>query len=227
MGMNKKGVLFIILFFSLASFTRVAHGQASSPSAILTWRAVAFSPAKYQGKNLPTAGSRVNLSVEVINKGVLLNLAKQNILWYLDDELIASGEGVREAVFRPRRDGLQDVSVEVWSQFGKISARTVIPVVWPEAVVSAPFPGGSFSKTSLTVRGYPYFFNVAGLADLNFVWKVNSKEVGAASDVDVLNLNLDPKAAQGFRLNVGLSITKKAGDQQGSSKEVVLTYKKI
>ncbi|TSC82827.1 MAG: hypothetical protein G01um101420_9 [Parcubacteria group bacterium Gr01-1014_20] len=225
--MNKKGALFIVLFFFLAAFAYVARGQTFSPSAILTWRAATFSPAKYQGKNLPTAGAQINLSVEVINKGVLLNLAKQNILWYLGDELIASGEGVREAIFRPTRDGLQDVRVEVWSQFGKVSAGTKIPVVWPEAVVSAPFPGGNFSKTNLTVRGYPYFFNVANLADLNFVWKVNSKEVGAAGDVDVLNLNVDPKAAQGFRLNVGLSITKKAGDKQGSSKEVILTYKKI
>ncbi len=215
--MNKKGVYFLLftLLISAMVFAHGASGQIASPSAILTWRAATFSPASYQGKNLPTAGSQVNLSVEVINKGVLLNLAKQNILWYLDDELIASGEGVREAIFRPRRDGLQDVRVEVWSQFGKISAGAVVPVVWPEAVISAPFPGGGFYKTSLTVKGYPYFFNVASLADLNFTWKVNSKEVGAAGDVDVLNLNVDPKAAQGFRLNVGLSITKKAGDKQG------------
>ncbi len=225
--MNKKGAFFLVLFFFLATPAYVAHGQVSPPSAILTWRAATFSPASYQGKNLPTAGSQVNLAVEVINKGVLLNLAKQNILWYLGDELLASGEGVREAIFRPRRDGLQDVRVEVWSQFGKVSASAVVPVVWPEAVISAPFPGGGFSKTNLTIRGRPYFFNVAGLADLNFVWKVNSKEVGAAGDVDVLNLTLDPKAVQGFRLNVGLSITKKAGDKQGSSQEVVLTYKKI
>src|ERR1039458_3932339 len=101
----RKGVLLGFFIFSLAFFIPSAgvHAQTvSSPQFLVTWKATeSYIPPFYTWKALPTAGSNIVASVELVSGGRIINISSQNIYWYLDDVLMGGGAGVQQITFPP------------------------------------------------------------------------------------------------------------------------------
>ena len=99
--MNGKKLLICLAFFGITLLGRFLYVSAQSrPDVVVTWNASSYAPGGYPGKILPSVGSTIRVSFEALSDGKFLNLSKQMIYWYLNDDLIASGEGVQDIVFK-------------------------------------------------------------------------------------------------------------------------------
>ena len=99
-GWNKLKIIVIplsalCLFFFLSN----AQAQQARPQFLLTWQTQSYTPAQFQGKALPTANSQITASAELINGGKILDISKNTIYWYLNDNLLSSGAGAQTVVF--------------------------------------------------------------------------------------------------------------------------------
>ena len=179
-------ILMVSLLFSSSLVIYQASAQtAFSPQFLVTWKtAGSYIPSFYQGKALPTYGSKITASVELVWQGKILNITNQTIYWYLNDNLVGGGVGVQQVSFPPTGDAPNSLTLKVVLPSyngGYYSHAIQIPMVKPVAVIYAPFPGGQFSQNPITVKAYPYFFNTAAASDLAFTWTVNG-QVGANAE---------------------------------------------
>ena len=153
-------VFFAIASFGLA-FLQLAHAQtASSPTFLVTWKTTgSYIPSFYQGKALPTYGSNITASFELISaQGKVLDMSGQTIYWYLNDTLIGGGTGVQQVTFPPLGDApnTMDLRITVPNYNGASLIHAInVPMVLPEAVIYAPYPNGQFFQNPLTVQALP------------------------------------------------------------------------
>ena len=189
----------------------VSPAHAASPQALITWKITGgYIPPAYKGKSLPTHGSTITASLEIISNGKPVDLSGQTIYWYLNDTdtLLGGGVGVQTMNFPPLGSPPNMTTLEVELPYypGGMLIQTVnIPMVEPLAVVEAPYPGGEFSANPVTVTAIPYFFNVTSPSNLSYSWSVNG-QMGSNTE--------NPQTAQ---------ITLPQGTSAGTSFEVALT----
>jgi hypothetical protein len=192
--------------------------QQSEPQLLITWRARSYAPPAFTGKVLPTLGSLVTASVEVVEGGKLADLSKQTIYWYLDDDFLDGGPGVQRVSFRVTsiRGGKNDLRAELPVYRGRSTVlKTVeIPVVWPEAVVEAPFPNGTFSGDSIQLVGAPYFFNALDGSKLNLRWNVNGVEPANVSSPFALSVAIPKETPSGYAASVMLTVSRTGGSER-------------
>ncbi len=182
--------------------------QQSQPQFLLSWQTNAYAPSGFTGKILPSPGTPVTVSFEIVQDGKLVNLAKQTIYWYVNDTLVSNIPGKQTITFiAPSFLGIVDVRIELPSYPGGFLFQSVnIPVVQPEAVIESAYPGGNFTGLSAQVKGVPYFFDVQDPSALSFTWNVNGETPQNAEDPTILSVNLNSDAAPGSAVNVGLMI---------------------
>ncbi|MEK7507639.1 MAG: hypothetical protein AAB602_00960 [Patescibacteria group bacterium] len=194
----------------------VSHGtsraQTSPPRILLTWQANSYVPAGYFGKALPGPSSIVTASVEIIDQGKIADLSGNNIYWYLDSSLVGSGIGKKTVNIRAGSRALQETKlmVQIPGYKGGLLFKTIfLFIASPAAVIEAPYGAESFRDNSVAVKGVPYFYNVTDLSTLIFNWTVNGQSVPAATSTEEksnLTVSINPDAAQGSRLDIGLTI---------------------
>ncbi|MBM3256880.1 MAG: hypothetical protein FJY98_00920 [Candidatus Liptonbacteria bacterium] len=177
------------------------HAQ-SAPQVIISWRASTFTPAGYLGKPLPTAESRIEASVEALQNGRLIDLSKETIYWYVDNNFVSGGTGIHSTFFRtpPLKFSPISLRVEIPTLKEGVIKGITIPVVFPEAVMQTP---STPLRPPLALKGLPFFFNVDFAEILSFDWIVNGEKAAASGEPDVLTIKTVPAGAA---LNVTLSI---------------------
>ncbi len=182
---------------------------ASGPKVLLTWRAQVYVPADYKGRVLPTGGSNIYASVEVIDNGRLVNLSGQEIFWYMNDEFIEGGGNRQTVLFTlPDRTGTNvDLRVQIPNYKGGVLKTVTIPVVVPQVVVEAPFPGNLVNTTAFDLQALPYFFNVQNLSALLFSWKVNGESPSTNDKPQSLHVDFAAQARPDARFDVQVSVT--------------------
>lgn len=192
----------ILLFASLALVILAFEGcapilanaqSATGPQLIITWHATdSMAPASYQAKLLPSVSSPITASVEVISQGALVNLANQTIYWYLDGNLVGSGIGKQTiTVNAPSFVEITSLRAELPNYPGGLLINTThIPITNPQAVIVAPYPGKTFTGSSLAVKAVPYFFQSSKLSQLSYQWVVNGQAVTSQEDPQNLSVNL-------------------------------------
>lgn len=217
--------VFSIFFFS----STAAHAQtASSPQFLLTWSAAgSYIPSSYQGKALPTYGSKVTAEFELISaQGQVLDLSQQTIYWYLDDNLIGGGVGVQKVTFLPVGEAPsgQDLRVTIPDYNGNYLVHEVqIPMVTPVAVILAPYPNGQFSENPLTVSAIPYFFNIPTASGLSYTWSVSGQTSSGAENPESAVITLPAGTPSGTSLDLSLSIENSNDSTMGTASKN-LTY---
>ena len=200
------GCLFVSLFIGNAAYAQ----SASSPAFLITWRAVTSSvPPSYTGKALPTDGSQISASLELISQGSLANLNKATVYWYLNDALIDGGTGKQHIVFTLPSDvaspALAELRVTIPNYGGATLLRAVeIPVVQPHLVIYAPYPNGQFSTNTATVDALPYFFN-APFSSLVFTWSANGQSTSNNENPSEAQIVLPQGTPDGTSINVSLN----------------------
>jgi len=98
------GTLITLSVFGIFLSLTTIHAQTSaSPTFLITWKTTgSYVPAFYQGKALPTYGSNITASLELISpQGKVLDLSGQTIYWYANDNLVGGGVGVKQVTFPP------------------------------------------------------------------------------------------------------------------------------
>lgn len=229
--MKKKNlIIFFPVILLLAYYILHASKALAAPSVLVTWSAPEnLVPPGYEGKALPTAGSSITASVEVIDEGKIANISDKAIYWYVNGKFIEGGVGVKKVnigvpplIFT----GSFELRVRILNykreEVGKI---IFIPVVFPKAVIEAPFPNREFTKTAIELKALPYFFKTTSHSRLKFEWKVNGKIPSEKEKPDTLIVNINPDAKSGSTLIISLSIKIPESTFGAKSEDIVLTYR--
>ena len=201
--------VFLLAILSVASGAK-SDAQTTFSKILLTWQATTYAPAAFEGKVLPGPGSAIYASADVIQNGKLVDMSREQIYWYLDDEFLDGGLGKQTISFEvplaaPDFAFLSVQLPDYTGHGGSLFTNSVrIPIARPETVIESPYPENKFSGTQVRIFGEPYFFNVSKISDLNFLWSVNGKNPpGSESPTElVININTDAPA----KSQVGVSL---------------------
>jgi hypothetical protein len=212
----------VLLFVSVQTI----HAQ-TSPQFLVTWKASnSYIPSFYQGKALPSYGSRITASFELISNGNVVDLRSQTIYWYLDQILVGGGTGAQQVTFSPLGtppDSLS-LSIQLPSYNGSLLIHTVqIPFVNPGAVIYAPYPGNNFSANPLVLKAIPFFFNASSSNQLVYSWSVNSQTGSNTENPQEADIILPSGMSSGSSLDISLNIKNPLGSITASG-EKSLTY---
>lgn len=200
--------------------------QTNIPQIWLTWAASSYAPPGYAGKILPAAGSVVSASIQLIYNGKTADLSKQTAYWYGNDVLLQGGLGLTQITLRaPQTAGsVFNLRVKILGTGAALAKNVQIPVMGQVAVIEAPFPKSRVSGQTISLKGIPYFFNVADPKSLNFAWSVNGQTPANLENPDELTVNLGSNVQNGSTLNIGLSIQNSGNPSEAGSKNLKLTY---
>jgi len=229
--MKKENVvkILIALAFVLAAGLAIAKSQAQVPSQqlLITWQAKNYAPAGYKGKVLPTAGSRITASFDLIENGKIADLSGQTIYWYLNDLLISNVPGIQTVNFLAPGSAPDVIRLKIQLPFYRdnlLSRAVQIPVVAPEVVIESPYPGGMVNGTSASLKAVPYFFSVLNPSALNFTWSVNGQTAESKENPDELVATINPDARSGSTINVGLTVQNPKNSSEAANQNLVLTF---
>ncbi len=178
-------ISFLLLILLIAPASRA---QVLNP-VIITWRANNFYPADYRGRALPSLGTPITVAAEVLQNNKLLDTSQANFLWYVDENLIARGIGLKTTTFNAQVAAGNYHFVRVLVQMGNNSFEnsTRIYIAKPIVALEGDFPNQSApAGGQILVRAVPYFFNVSGLNKLNFFWLINGLEKQSGNDNQLL-----------------------------------------
>lgn len=135
------------------------------PELIVTWRAFSYAPPDYTGKILPTKKTLVTAAVEALERNKLADLNQKEVRWYLDNQFLGGGRGLKNISFRvpavTSRDPLLRVTIDNQDKF------VSLPLAEPEAVIINP----------VTLQARPYFFNIERLNELDWRWQKDEKSL--------------------------------------------------
>lgn len=234
--MTKSGIelnkFFIQLLITLVvGCWLLVVGKATAqqaPEFLVTWRAHNYVPADYQGKILPSQSSRVEVGFDLISQNRVVDLSRSNVLWFLNEQLISSGVGMKTASFQVNNNLRQTVRITVAEYEGNDLSHTfIVPVANPEVIVDTRTPTRIIRNqlwlpiANRAFEARPFFFNVANLNNLRFRWRINDQLQNPLGDISILELNLaSPGAAQETSLNLNLGITNLNNEFEFGSKSI-------
>jgi len=197
----------------------------------LIWSADTYVPYEYQGRALPSPGSKITVQAIVTAIGDTTNLKYS---WFIENIFQSSKSGYGRTTFSfyasQRPNGYQTIKVQVFNEdrtiFDEISIE--IPIVQPEVVIHSYQNHSIFSdqtvKTSNISSGKnffftakPYFFSINKLTDLSFQWKFANQEplISSAYNANVLNLAIQGKNDEKVIENsLWLNVVNKNNPQQ-------------
>ena len=207
----------------------VAHAQtASSPTFLITWKTTgSYIPSFYIGKALPTYGSKITASLELVSpQGKILNLSGQTIYWYVNDVLVGGGAGVQQVTFPPIGDAPNTANLRVTlpNYNGSYLIHEInIPMVLPEAVIYAPYPNGQFTQNPVAVQAILYFFNIADPSGLSYAWSVNGQAGSNAENPETAQITLPQGTQSGTSIATSLSV-ENSNDSTVATASANLTY---
>jgi len=215
---TKKYYVFFVLLSLFLSFS--VNAQVNPPiltsltnpdfDFLISWKATNYVPADYKGKILPSKNSPVQISFDVLDNGKFVNIANQQIEWYLNDSLIKSGAGLKSILFTPiSNSNVIEILIPNYNdtkyKAAELSAVITIPLASPEVVINAPFPNKSISIGDSSFQVLPYFFNINTINQLKIDWDVDgTKNSGQANRQDILNLTTTSQGQAAVGTNIGI-----------------------
>lgn len=231
MILKKVAFLGILILAGGASLyiAPAAHAQtASSPTFLITWKTTgSYIPSFYIGKALPTYGSKITASLELVSpQGKILDLSGQIIYWYVNNVLVGGGAGVQQVTFPPIGDApnIANLRVTLPNYNGAYLIHAInIPMVLPEAVIYAPYPNGQFTQNPLTVQAIPYFFNIADPSGLSYAWSVNGQAGSNTENPETAQITLPQGTQSGTGVVASLSV-ENPNDSTIAAASANLTY---
>ncbi|MEK7180844.1 MAG: hypothetical protein AAB738_00730 [Patescibacteria group bacterium] len=209
------------LFYGLIN----VRAQATEPEFMFTWKARSYAPAEFSGKILPTDKSSITVSFEMIDRGRIVNLSKNDIYWYVNDDFFKGGAGLQEITFRASGVGRQVARITVNDYLGQTLIKSVeILSVKPEVVIPVPFPGGKLRDSRVWFEALPYFFNTKNPDNLGFEWKINDQSPEASGDPKVLNVTFRQIPVQGTTISISLNVKNPRNIFEMASKNITLRF---
>ena len=197
----------------------------------LIWSADTYVPYEYQGRALPSPGSKITVEAIVNAIGGTSSLKYS---WFVEDifQSTKSGYGRNILSFyaNQRPGGYQTIRVQIFNEDRTIfDEKTIkIPVIEPEVVVHlrgdhsmfsdrATKSSVIFSDKKLSFVAKPYFFSIKKLTDLTFEWRFAGHEstISSAYGANVLELNTNEKKdSKILEQTLGIEIENKTNSFQ-------------
>ena len=169
--------VWLFVFLSAAVAITPAHSK-NAPAFWITWSANSYTAPHFTGKALPVNGSVVTVVFELIENGQVVNLASQNVRWFLGTVLIQQGRGMKEFTFKAGGSGgarLVRVDLPNFRDGATLVKSVQIPVVEPQVIINAPYVKNAVAPNELVLQALPYYFNVRRASELLFSWNVNNE----------------------------------------------------
>ncbi|MBI4992415.1 MAG: hypothetical protein HZB99_04325 [Candidatus Harrisonbacteria bacterium] len=200
-------ILFLVTIYYLLIIDN-AFAQ-TTPQLLISWKALSYVPAGYQGKIFPTNNTPVEVGFDVIDNGKVINLSKSEISWELNGKFLTSGIGLKTARFN---SGSQEQAVRITVLDYKeqnLTSSVIIPSLRPEIMIESKLLNKKIKFGKHTLTALPYFFNAANSSELSFDWKINGERISASADnPESLNLDLGSQVPSGNG-DIVLSVTIK------------------
>jgi len=212
--------LIFLLTLALPFFTLAQ----TAPEFMVSWRADSYVPPGYEGKALPSAGTRVTMSVELVDNGRLVDLSNQEIRWLINSRDLQAGLGRQtiSLVVDSIRSS-QKVYITIADYKGaNISHLVTIPRVPPEVVITSLAPGQIISPGLHMITGRPFFFNVEKIGDLEFFWSANGETLVGSDNLSQIELDTT-QVPGGSRINLALLIRNIMNPRENASRSIILT----
>lgn len=154
------------------------------PELLITWGADNYVPSEYQSRILPISNTAINVALELIVNGKLTNISAYEVRWFVDDELQASGFGMKNFNFEIDsfvEDSIQSVGAEIINYKGQKLKKTIdLPIAKPEVII--------IRNEKNIFQAKPYFFNIKELENIIFSWSINGVGAKEAGSSDTLLL---------------------------------------
>jgi len=170
--------IFCLFFFPIQS-------QAAITSVTLTWSTNTYVPINYQGKALPSRGSRIEVVANINSADI--NPKELFYNWFLDDHIQKESSGQGRQVFKfniGERNKKRSVKVDVGNAektFSISSSYLMLKPQEPEIVLettSIPTFSGLTQEYEVAsdqteiFTAQPYFFNIGSINDLKYKWSL-------------------------------------------------------
>ena len=225
------GLIGLIGLIGSIGFSAVAQ---SAPEFMISWRAINYVPADYQGKILPSKSSRVEISFDLVDKNKIADLSGKNISWYLDGDLLKSGLGAKTVQFASPNNLNKTIRIAVSGYTANdLEESFLIPSAEPEVVIDAKTPATFARNQNLlpvknhTFEARPFFFNVNNLNGLKFDWRINNKSAEGLpgqenpENPEFLALNLQSSGApRETELGVAVGVSNLGNQLELGSKSI-------
>ncbi len=227
--LNKK----IFSFFVIVSFILLGFESVSAQEYefLTSWKADSFAPFWYGGKILPSRGSRVTVSFELLNSGKISNLSNTAVRWYVNDNLAKnerSGLGIKDYSFvvTDYPGNNTEIRISIPNHNGQNLNKIIeIPVVSPEVNIESPnLTLGDISKNAI-FKASPFFFNVKTINNLSFQWTANGQTAGIYKGSNILDFNVDPKVGLNSQINLKITAKNLLNEMEFVNKEIQFQLK--
>lgn len=202
----------------------------TAPEFLVSWQAVNYVPAGYQGKIFPSRNTPIKVGFDLIDKNKIVDLSANDIQWYLDGEMIQYGKGLKSFLFNS--GGLEHkiriVALNYQGAGTRMDHVITISSLKPKVVIAARTPDGILGLGTQILEALPYFFNVSSPDDLSFSWTSNNQPVqGVAQYPQFLTLNLEspgstPKATE---LTISATVRNAVDKAEFGNKKISLKIK--
>lgn len=240
MSFLKKNFVFIIFLF--ISFFSVASGQLGPDIEMdfyIDWKTNSYIPSEYEGRALPTYGSKITLFVTPLTP---INENDFEYNWIVDLASVPENNGNPIVSFSANKTGGGEHSVllTVYDKKTRRSvkeAAVVIPIASPQSITYKEFSNGltvplnaenaitAGEQVNLTVK--PFFFNkLPSFQSLNYQWKVDNKVVEKFSgDIAKLSMNFPEEIRAGTQYSLNLLVSNPFDTFQFTEKNYKITIK--
>ena len=174
---------------------------------------------------MPISGTSVAIALEVNDNKKIADVSKNEIRWFSNNQLIASGAGLKNIIYTVPSTAAGDTAIKVviinyrGANLEKFSA---IPITNPEVVIESPYPEEEISKAVSVFRAVPYFFNVVSLENFVFTWLANNQPAtDAVGNSNILTLDTNGSQT-GDQVIISVTTTNTKNGLESAQKTSVL-----
>lgn len=209
----------MVLFWGVVPFS---FSQEKKQEIIISWSAENFVPLNFLGKIIPSTGSKINIAVILIQNNKLIDLSKEKIYWYVNNELVSNEVGKTQMSFIAPIGRVLEVKTEI-PNLGLI--KTIeIPITKPRVVINAPFPKNEILNDYVEIPALVYFFNPKNndLDYLSVVWQINGRSaVPSFNDQFLLKTKINSENNMPIIIEVGVQNNENQFEHALSKKELM------
>lgn len=190
--------IFLILAAIIALSAGLYQGRPTSAATLdfaLAWSSQSYIPPGYEGRALPTLGTRITISA-LPTQGAPNDNSVFYYRWFLDGNLMGLDGGLNKSSFVFYVTKLDGDSHEVQCQVMDPSNTTllwrgweVIRIVPAEVLLKAPASVYAAQKkilvptnSQLQLAALPLFFHINSPSDVDFQWSFAGQQLAAIDD---------------------------------------------
>lgn len=236
--------IFFFLFFSYArgQLNYTAQNNKTGVDFLIDWAADSYIPQDYEGKALPTYGSKITLSATPLS---IINENDYEFIWLIDLTTTANNNKKSVADFTiKKRSGEHNVFLTIRDIKNKKiikESSLSIPIFTPQTITYKKnqyghlIPLSSYQDISNTInKGGQldliaksfYFTKIKNLSSLNYNWQLNEDKI-ESPDVNPYKLSIEfpTEIPSGHNYNLSLSIENPLNEFQFSEKKYKIVVK--